>query len=135
MNMTKLYGKWKEDLQQRRCRRNEKIYMEILAHLDNIHHMVKQCGEKINKLKQGSKSLKDHNNQSGLDRKINKWYNQLDRFLSHRIAFTVNTGPKDLAPSTLLHLTAVTVESGSNESSLNDQRSAEGKNIISLHLF
>ncbi|KAL7392231.1 hypothetical protein ABVT39_021665 [Epinephelus coioides] len=81
-------------------RRNEKIYQDISAHLDSldIHHTAKQCREKLKKLKQDYKKLKDHNNRSGANRKVNKWYAQLDAILGHRPAYTGDPGTKDSAP-------------------------------------
>lgn len=67
-------------------RRNETIYRDISAHLSSlgIHHTAKRCREKIKKLKQTYKKLKDYNNRTGSDIKINKWYGQLDAILGHR---------------------------------------------------
>ncbi|XP_057714362.1 uncharacterized protein LOC130930419 isoform X2 [Corythoichthys intestinalis] len=39
------------------------------------------------KLKQDYKKIKDHNNQSGADRKTGKWYETLDLILGHRPAY------------------------------------------------
>ena len=82
------------------CRRNEKMYLAISEHLDllGIHHTAKQCREKLKKLKQDYKKLKDHNNRSGANRKVNKWYTQLDNILGHQPAYTCNPGTKDSAP-------------------------------------
>ncbi|KAL7387483.1 hypothetical protein ABVT39_024138 [Epinephelus coioides] len=81
-------------------RRNEKIYQEISAHLDSlgIHHTAKQCREELKKLKQDFKKLKNHNNRSGANRKVNKWYAQLDAILGHRPAYTGEPGTKDSTP-------------------------------------
>ncbi len=80
-------------------RRNEKIYLEMSAYLDGLgfHHTARQCREKLKKLKQDYKKLKDHNNRSGANRKVNKWYAQLDAILGHRPAYTSDPGTEDSA--------------------------------------
>uniref|UniRef100_A0A665U2B7 Myb/SANT-like DNA-binding domain-containing protein n=1 Tax=Echeneis naucrates TaxID=173247 RepID=A0A665U2B7_ECHNA len=66
---------------------NTKIFAGISSQLAllGIHHTAEQCREKINKLKQDYKILKDHYNKSGSDR---KWYDALDSILGHRPAFS-----------------------------------------------
>ncbi|XP_077376570.1 uncharacterized protein LOC144018206 [Festucalex cinctus] len=70
--------------------RNDKVYQLITAKLAelSIFHTQKQVREKLKKLKQDYKKLKDHNNRSGNDRKINKWYERLDVILGHRMGCT-----------------------------------------------
>ena len=75
-------------------KRNIKIFANISLQLATlgIHHTAKQCREKIKKLKQDYKKIKDHNNQSGSDRKTSKWY---DAILGHTPAYAGHTGIKD----------------------------------------
>ncbi|KAL2092881.1 hypothetical protein ACEWY4_012679 [Coilia grayii] len=54
-------------------------YLDALG----FQHTAKQCREKIKKLRQDYKRLKDHNSKSGSDRKTNKWYDILDSILGH----------------------------------------------------
>ncbi|XP_077381003.1 uncharacterized protein LOC144020947 [Festucalex cinctus] len=70
--------------------RNDKVYQLITAELAelSIFHTQKQVREKFKKLKQDYKKFKDHNNRSGNDRKINKWYERLDVILGHRMGCT-----------------------------------------------
>ena len=52
------------------CTRNLKIFGKVageLAHI-GVYHTAKQCREKIKKLKQDYKKIKDHNNRSGAPR-------------------------------------------------------------------
>lgn len=92
-------------------KRNMKIFSCISAQLAElgITHTAKQCREKIKKLKQDYKRIRDHNNQSGSDRKKSKWYDLLDGIFSHRQAYvTGDAGRKD---SALLRLETVNPES------------------------
>lgn len=78
------------------CKRHLKIFGNIssqLAMLD-IHHTPKQCREKIKKLKQDYKKIKDHNEQNGSDRKSSKWFDLLDRILGHRSTYEDGTERK-----------------------------------------
>ncbi|MGH0146936.1 UNVERIFIED_CONTAM: hypothetical protein FKN15_009845, partial [Acipenser sinensis] len=51
--------------------RNEKIYAKLEVDLRELgyNRSLKQCQEKIKKLKQEYKKIKEHNNKSGADRK------------------------------------------------------------------
>nr|XP_021328144.1 uncharacterized protein LOC563780 isoform X1 [Danio rerio]XP_021335461.1 uncharacterized protein LOC563780 isoform X1 [Danio rerio] len=77
-------------------KRNTKIFACISAQLAalGINHTAKQCREKIKKLKQDYKRIKDYNNQSGLEPKTSKWYQLLDAILGHRPAYA---GTRDSA--------------------------------------
>ncbi|KAJ8389034.1 hypothetical protein AAFF_G00124310 [Aldrovandia affinis] len=66
--------------------RNDKVYAKISGKLSdlNIVHTGRQCREKLKKLKQDYKKIKDHNNKSGSDRRTSKWFDRLDALLGHR---------------------------------------------------
>ncbi|XP_057709641.1 uncharacterized protein LOC130927690 [Corythoichthys intestinalis] len=85
---------------------NIKIFAEISAQLEKagVYHSAKQCREKMKKLKQDYKKIKDHNNQSGAYRKTGKWYETLDLILDHRPAYG-NAETKDSSASLLRSLT------------------------------
>ncbi|KAK1904763.1 Myb/SANT-like DNA-binding domain containing protein 2 [Dissostichus eleginoides] len=53
-----------------------------------IFHSANSCRDKIKKLKQDYKKIKDHNNKSGNGRKTSKWYDRLDALLGHRPSFS-----------------------------------------------
>ena len=55
---------------------NAKMYDCISVKLAamGIVHSAKSCRDKIKKLKQDYKKIKDHNNKSGNGRKTSKWY-------------------------------------------------------------
>ncbi len=80
-------------------KRNIKVFASIASQLAalGIQHTAKQCHDKIKKLKQDYKRIKDHNNQSGADRKSSKWYQLLDSILGHRPAYSGSAGTKDSA--------------------------------------
>lgn len=80
-------------------KRNTKIFSCISAQLAGlgINHTAKQCREKIKKLKQDYKRIKEHNNQSGSERKKSKWYDLLDEILNRRTACVSDGGTKDFA--------------------------------------
>ncbi|XP_039647549.1 uncharacterized protein LOC120553322 isoform X3 [Perca fluviatilis] len=79
--------------------RNIKIFGKISSELAQmgVYHTVKQCREKVKKLKQDYKKIKDHNNQGGANRKTSKWYATLDGILGHRPAYSGNAARKDSA--------------------------------------
>ncbi|KAL3055625.1 hypothetical protein OYC64_018322 [Pagothenia borchgrevinki] len=52
-----------------------------------IIHGAKSCRDKIKKLKQDFKKIKDHNNESGNGRKSSKWYDRLNVLLGHRPSY------------------------------------------------
>ncbi|XP_055015552.1 zinc finger protein with KRAB and SCAN domains 2 isoform X2 [Boleophthalmus pectinirostris] len=67
-------------------KKNSKIFERISEELENfgVHHTPKQCREKVKKLKQDYKKIKDYNNLSGAEIKTGKWYDILDNILGHR---------------------------------------------------
>ncbi|KAL3055823.1 hypothetical protein OYC64_018508 [Pagothenia borchgrevinki] len=81
-----------------------------------IIHGAKSCRDKIKKLKQDFKKLKDHNNKSGNGRKTSKWYDRLNALLGHRPAFvgTANT----IASSTMGWEDAMAVELSQDDDEL-----------------
>lgn len=60
-------------------------------------HTGKQCREKLKKLKQVNKRIKDYDNRSGSDRQNNKWFDHLDALLGHRPTFSGAAATKDSA--------------------------------------
>uniref|UniRef100_A0A6Q2YC70 Myb/SANT-like DNA-binding domain-containing protein n=1 Tax=Esox lucius TaxID=8010 RepID=A0A6Q2YC70_ESOLU len=70
--------------------RNDKVYAKISCMLSelNIIRTGKQCREKLKKLKQDYKKIKNHNNRSGSDRRSSKWFDRLDALLGHRPALS-----------------------------------------------
>ncbi|XP_034006673.1 uncharacterized protein LOC117498584 [Trematomus bernacchii] len=68
---------------------NAKMYECISQELADIGiiHGAKSCRDKIKKLKQDFKKIKDHNNKSGNGRKTSKWYDRLNALLGHRPSF------------------------------------------------
>jgi len=78
-----------DDIQQelKTAARNEKVYAKIsgkLGELD-IEHSAKRCREKLKKLKQDYKRIKDHNNSTkGSEQRTNKWFDRLDALLGDR---------------------------------------------------
>ncbi|XP_032360897.1 uncharacterized protein LOC116672973 isoform X2 [Etheostoma spectabile] len=79
--------------------RNIKIFGKISIELAQmgVYHTVKQCREKVKKLKQDYKKIKDHNNQIGANLKTSKWYATLDGILGHRPTYSGNAATKDSA--------------------------------------
>ncbi|XP_029902118.1 uncharacterized protein LOC115355452 isoform X4 [Myripristis murdjan] len=62
------------------------VYDKISCKLSelNIVHTPKQCREKLKKLKQDYRRIKDHNNRSGDDQRTGKWFEHLDAVLGHK---------------------------------------------------
>ncbi|KAL3057837.1 hypothetical protein OYC64_008148 [Pagothenia borchgrevinki] len=67
------------------ARMYERISQELAA--IGIIHGAKSCRDKIKKLKQDFKKIKDHNNKSGNGRKTSKWYDRLNVLLGHRPSY------------------------------------------------
>ncbi|KAL3053413.1 hypothetical protein OYC64_005866 [Pagothenia borchgrevinki] len=69
---------------------NCKMYQRCSVKLADmgIFHSAHSCRDKIKKLKQDHKQIKDHNNKSGNGRKTSKWYDRLDALLGHRPSFS-----------------------------------------------
>ncbi|KAK1880446.1 Myb/SANT-like DNA-binding domain containing protein 2 [Dissostichus eleginoides] len=53
-----------------------------------IFHNANSGRDKIKKLKQEYKKIKDHNSKSGNGRKTSKWYDRLNALLGHRPSFS-----------------------------------------------
>ncbi|XP_034024409.1 zinc finger and SCAN domain-containing protein 29-like [Thalassophryne amazonica] len=77
--------------------RKEKVYQKISKRLSElgINHNAKQCREKIKKMKQDYKKVKDHNNRSGSDRRSGKWFAAMDAILGHRPEYCGIVGVRD----------------------------------------
>lgn len=71
-----------------------RIFEQISTDLANIgiYHNAKQCREKIKKLKQDYKKIKDYNNQYSGEIKTSKWYEILDSILGHLPAYSGGAG-------------------------------------------
>lgn len=82
--------------------RNDKVYAKMAARLAemNINHTVKQVREKLKKLKQDYKKVKDHNNRSGTEKR-SKWYDRLDALLGHKPAYSGSAATTQPAMLTL----------------------------------
>lgn len=93
--------------------RNDKVYSCISARLDelDIHRSSKQVREKLKKLKQDYKKIKDHNNRSGCDRKSGKWFERLDAVLGHGSFLSSSLEGKDIALLDEIHDETETEES------------------------
>ncbi|RXN22497.1 zinc finger and SCAN domain-containing 29-like protein [Labeo rohita] len=76
---------------------NSKVYNNISVRLlqVGIHHSAKQCREKLKKLKQDYKKIKDNNNLNGSDQRTGKWYVSMDAILDHNPAYTKNVESRD----------------------------------------
>ncbi|XP_051512802.1 rho family-interacting cell polarization regulator 1-like isoform X2 [Myxocyprinus asiaticus] len=62
--------------------RNEKVFQEVSQLL--AAHGYQQCREKLKKLKNDYRTIKDHNSQSGSDRRKWKWFDQMDAIYGNR---------------------------------------------------
>lgn len=100
--------------------RNDKVYACISARLGdlNIHRSSKQVREKLKKLKQDYKKIKDHNNRSGSDRKSGKWFERLDAVLGHHSYFSSSLEANDITLLEAIHDETETEES--NEGNLHE---------------
>ncbi|KAJ8395788.1 hypothetical protein AAFF_G00028350 [Aldrovandia affinis] len=67
--------------------RNEKVFRQIVTELAalNIYRSAKQVREKIKKLKQQYRSIKEHNEQGASCRKGGKWFEIMDSVLGARL--------------------------------------------------
>lgn len=61
------------------------VYSKISCKLSelNIVHTGKQCRDKLKKLKQDYRRIKDYNNRNGSDQRTGKWFERLDAVLGH----------------------------------------------------
>lgn len=66
--------------------RNAKVYQKISARLGEmgIQHSPQRCREKIKKMKQDYKKIKDYNRANGSNRRSGKWFERLDAILGQR---------------------------------------------------
>lgn len=66
--------------------RNAKVYQKISARLGEmgIQHSPQRCREKIKKMKQDYKKIKDYNRLNGANRRSGKWFERLDAILGQR---------------------------------------------------
>lgn len=66
--------------------RNARVYQQISARLEDlgISHSPQRCREKIKKMKQDYKKIKDHNRLNGANRRSGKWFERLDAILGAR---------------------------------------------------
>ncbi|KAI3368219.1 hypothetical protein L3Q82_007946 [Scortum barcoo] len=85
-----IYGE--EDIQREfeRSTRNNWVYLKISDRLRelNIIHTGKQCRDKLKKLKQDYRRIKNHNVRNGSNCWTSKWFDRLDAVLGHRPAFS-----------------------------------------------
>ncbi|KAM9323391.1 uncharacterized protein KZ484_021493 isoform 1-T1 [Pholidichthys leucotaenia] len=84
-------------------RRNKKVFAEISSELSSmgIYHTAKQCRDKLKKLKQDYKRIKDYNNQSGPYSRTGKWYQALDAVLGQRPEYGGTLGLEEPAEACL----------------------------------
>lgn len=61
---------------------------KVGQHETNMKHTAIQAWEKLKKLKQDYKNIKDHNNQSGSNHRSSRWRDLLDAFMGHHLAFS-----------------------------------------------
>ncbi|CAL8235848.1 unnamed protein product [Arctogadus glacialis] len=62
---------------------------------------TEQCRRKCKKLRAEYRKVKDHNNRSGVDRQMWKWFNIMDAIYGHRPASRGREGAIDTATSLL----------------------------------
>ncbi|XP_061108919.1 uncharacterized protein LOC133135716 isoform X2 [Conger conger] len=78
---------------------------------------AKQCREKVKKLKQEYRKLKDHISQGGLDRKGGKWFNLMDSVMGDTRPASTTTGRSVLSNSAMAILEAMSSPSPTSEDS------------------
>ncbi|CAL9707142.1 unnamed protein product [Knipowitschia caucasica] len=83
--------------------KNKKIFDKISKELETygIQHTPKQCREKVKKLKQDYKKIKDYNNQNGAEIKTGKWYDILDSILGHHPMYSGTTAAAHLSENSV----------------------------------
>ncbi|KAG7461765.1 hypothetical protein MATL_G00194600 [Megalops atlanticus] len=83
--------------------RNEKVFLRISSELAAVGFLrsAKQCREKVKKLKQEYRKLKEHNSRGGPDRKGGKWFNIMDSVLGNARPATSGGGVLNSAMSIL----------------------------------
>lgn len=87
----KLIEIWGEDHIQAElegCKRNKQVFEKIARELKaaGYERTAVQCREKIKKLRGEYKKVKDHNDETGRDRKSFVYFERLDEILGHRPA-------------------------------------------------
>ena len=87
----KLIEIWGEDHIQAElegCKRNKQVFEKIARELKaaGYERTAVQCREKIKKLRGEYKKVKDHNDETGRDRKSFVYFEKLDDILGHRPA-------------------------------------------------
>ncbi|XP_034086212.1 uncharacterized protein LOC117555435 [Gymnodraco acuticeps] len=92
-DVSALLSIYSEDATQRlllKAVSNTKMYDRCSLKLRDlgIFHNANSCRDKIKKLRQDYKKIKDHNNKSGNDRRTSKLYDVLDALLGHRPSFS-----------------------------------------------
>lgn len=76
--------------QLKSANRNSRVYQKISSRLAElgIHHSAQRCREKIKKMKQDYKRIKECNNVSGTSRRTSKWFECLDAILGATSAYS-----------------------------------------------
>ena len=104
----KLIEIWGEDSVQAElegCKRNKQVYEKIVRGMRaaGYNRTFVQCREKIKKIRTEYKRVKDHNDESGRDRKDFVYFEKLDTILGHRPATQPEHVIDTSAPETLGH--------------------------------
>ncbi|KAJ8403673.1 hypothetical protein AAFF_G00349990, partial [Aldrovandia affinis] len=107
--------------------RNEKVYLRISSELATMGFLrsAKQCREKVKKLKQEYRKLKDHNNRDGPDRKGGKWFNLMDSVLGNG-----NTIPASTTGGSVLNSAMAILEDMSSPSPTSEDSALTGDEPI-----
>uniref|UniRef100_A0A8C6SVU2 Myb/SANT-like DNA-binding domain-containing protein n=1 Tax=Neogobius melanostomus TaxID=47308 RepID=A0A8C6SVU2_9GOBI len=92
--------------------RNERIFQELAERMAEFGYTrtSTQCREKLKKLKSDYKENKDYNSKSGADKKVWKWFHQMDAIYGHRPVNSGREGGHDSAATALLE--SLTEEEG-----------------------
>lgn len=77
--------------------RNERVFREVaqLLAAHGYHRTYQQCREKLKKLKSDYRSIKEHRDRSGCNRKNWKWFDQMDAIYGRRPASQGRAGGLD----------------------------------------
>lgn len=84
-----LLAVWSEEKIQRNLEesfRNERVYREVSGRLVamGMSRSAKQCREKVKKLKQEYRKMKQHGGRSGAIGQAFRWYDTMDTVMSER---------------------------------------------------
>ena len=94
-----------EDVQRGldRAVRNEKVFQLVSGRMAiaGYEKNTEQCRQKCKKLRAEYRKVKDHDNHSGVDGKMWKWFNIMDAIYGHRPASRGREGAIDTATSLL----------------------------------